>query len=235
MRAVNAGLVLLCLGMAAASGCGEGPVPPPTSAAQVSERLQWALRLDGLYNGPMDGVFGPGSRRAAAAWQRRAGQPATGKLTPAERARLLARVDAADARLGLRPVTRDDAGIRVLLPCALVTLDRVEPPFVHYRAIRDSAVSVALISRAGDRADLAGVFYDLQRSAVPPTGYRQIRADHFVLMGTDADETVHAWAAAQQGTLKGFVLRWPAGDLARRDWVLARMRHSFTAITGTLP
>lgn len=75
-----------------------GPAPaPPAEPAPVSDaeraeralglglaerrRVQQGLRADGLYDGSIDGLVGPGTRRAIRAWQRRAGEAETGFLT----------------------------------------------------------------------------------------------------------------------------------------------------------
>jgi peptidoglycan hydrolase-like protein with peptidoglycan-binding domain len=52
--------------------------------------IQTALKAHGLYEGEVDGSFGPQTRAAIAAWQAGAGTEATGWLTPGERALLTA-------------------------------------------------------------------------------------------------------------------------------------------------
>ena len=75
-----------------------GPAPAPSAEpAPVSEaerveralglgpaerrRVQQGLRADGFYDGAIDGLVGPGTRRAIRSWQRRVGEPETGFLT----------------------------------------------------------------------------------------------------------------------------------------------------------
>lgn len=66
--------------------------PAPASEAERAERalglgpaerrrVQQGLRADGLYDGSIDGLIGPGTRRSIRAWQRRAGEAETGFLT----------------------------------------------------------------------------------------------------------------------------------------------------------
>lgn len=48
----------------------------------VSVAVQTALSQQGYYRGPIDGVVGPGTRAAIAAYQRDNGLPVTGTITP---------------------------------------------------------------------------------------------------------------------------------------------------------
>lgn len=43
-------------------------------------RIQQQLRQDGFYRGPVDGIYGPETRRALSQWQTENGLPATGQL-----------------------------------------------------------------------------------------------------------------------------------------------------------
>ncbi len=73
---------------------------PLTSGADV-RAAQQALARAGLLSGDADGVFGPRTRDAVAAWQQRRGLPADGVLRPAQWAALLPEAPAA------RPSTTD--------------------------------------------------------------------------------------------------------------------------------
>jgi hypothetical protein len=48
----------------------------------LSVQVQAALSQQGYYNGPVDGIVGPGTRAAIAAYQRDNGLPVTGTITP---------------------------------------------------------------------------------------------------------------------------------------------------------
>ena len=61
-----------------------------TRAAQTSrEAIQVALQWEGFYTQAIDGAFGPGTRRAMAAYQRARGFPETGVLTTRQRTQLV--------------------------------------------------------------------------------------------------------------------------------------------------
>lgn len=70
------------------------PADEPGFALSLSvddrRKIQTALRRLGFYDGGIDGDFGPGTRAAVARYQEDAGEPATGRLTPAQALRLLA-------------------------------------------------------------------------------------------------------------------------------------------------
>lgn len=70
---ILAAVLGLALGLAAAARAGDAA----TAALQV------ALRAQGLYASSVDGVYGPATRAAVAAFQVRAGLPPTGELGPA--------------------------------------------------------------------------------------------------------------------------------------------------------
>lgn len=68
------------------TGSGSSAAPSSSSAAQASvsaERVQHAqsaLQSQGLYHGPIDGVYGPETQSAVTAYQQQKGLPATGQL-----------------------------------------------------------------------------------------------------------------------------------------------------------
>src|SRR3954447_15700440 len=75
------------LAAAAAAGLTLALVPPAMAAGRHADRsqirpqvagLQVALRAWGLYDGPVDGIDGPGTRSAVRAFQQRAGLPVDG-------------------------------------------------------------------------------------------------------------------------------------------------------------
>jgi hypothetical protein len=72
------------------------PADEPGFALSLSledrRRIQEELHRLGFYSGGIDGDFGPGTRAAVARYQQDLGEPATGRLTPAQAMRLLAGV-----------------------------------------------------------------------------------------------------------------------------------------------
>ncbi len=199
--------------------------------------LQEALRWAGFYGGAIDAAFGRGTRGAMADWQAANGYEATGILTTRQRAELLGQYNAIFEELGLASVVDDAAGIEMLLPMGAVAFDRHEYPFAHYEATGTvENARVLLISQAGDRDTLAGLFDIMQTlEIVPPEGPRARRGDRFTLEGRNAEIASYTEASLEGGRIKGFTLVWPTGDEARRKRLLEEMRESFTRLAGVLP
>jgi len=199
------------------------------------ERLQIALEWAGNYTGAIDGLYGRGTRAAMEEWQRLQGHDATGVLTTAQRAELIAAYNAILDGLDLARIRDDAAGIEILIPQAMVEFYRYEPPFALYNARDGGVAQVILISEAGDNARLAGLYEIMQTlEIVPPEGPRQRGQSSFTLEGIDGRIHSFAQAEARDGQIKGFVLVWPAGDEERFARLLAEMRASFARTGGVL-
>jgi peptidoglycan hydrolase-like protein with peptidoglycan-binding domain len=216
-----------------------GPAPAPAPAtetlaeARAAERaldtnaradIQRALAWFEHYPGTIDAAFGPGTRRAIAAWQAAAGRPETGVLRSVERTALLAAWRAERDRLGLEEVTEAEAGIRVALPLGLVRRAGTEPPFVRYRG-DDNGTVVLLLSQPGDALTLRA-FYDIFQSleAMPSDGPRRIDAGAFAIEGRDADRTAVAAAELDDGWVKGWLVAWPRAEDATMARALPALR-----------
>lgn len=199
------------------------------------EELQIALKWFGSYEGAIDGAYGRGTRAAMEAWQIASNHDATGVLTTAQRAELLASYNAVLDGLDLQLVRDDAAGIEMLIPTGVVEFIEYEPPFARYGPKGDLDVQVLLISQPGDRTRLAGLYEILQTlSVVPQQGRRERFDNRFVLIGED-DTIVSATRVwLRDGNLKGFMLIWPAGDDDRRRRVISEMNASFNALPGAL-
>ncbi|MCB9957383.1 MAG: peptidoglycan-binding protein [Rhodospirillaceae bacterium] len=77
--------------------------------------VQAALQGLGLYTLGVDGIFGPGTRRAIRGYQQRIGSPQTGYLTASERTRLLAEVPPPqDTPVAATPVAAQPDGVLVV-------------------------------------------------------------------------------------------------------------------------
>ncbi|WP_299832422.1 serine protease [uncultured Roseobacter sp.] len=206
-----------------------------TLAAGERRGLQIALQWAGFYNGAIDGAFGRGTRNSMAAWQAANGFEDTGILTTAQRAALIGQYNAVLEGLDLQRVADSKTGIELVLPTALVALDRYEPPFAQFNAKGDGVARVLLISQEGDRNTLAGLYQILQTlEIVPLEGERSLDRDSFLLIGRNDEIVSETRARLEGGQIKGFTLIWPAGDEERRTRVLAEMQASFTRLPGVL-
>lgn len=199
--------------------------------AALQEALEWA----GFYGGPIDAAFGRGTRASMARWQEANNFEVTGVLTTKQRAELFRQYNAVLKGLDLRVVEDTGAGISMKLPMGVVTFEKYEPPFAHYAATGDIDAKILLISQAGDRATLGGL-YDIMQTLeiVPQDGPRTLEGDAFTLIGENAYTISHTQAWLRDGHIKGFTLVWPAGDEERRTRMLGEMQESFTRLEGVL-
>lgn len=200
--------------------------------ADERKLIQTALHWEGVYDAGIDGAFGPGTRKAMAAWQELKGYAETGVLTTAQRTELVAGYRAVIDSIGLSPVRDNSAGIEMLMPTALVEQGEYRPPFAIYDAKAGSGVQVILISQAGDAATLFGLYDILQTLEIMPLeGPRERGERSFVIEGRNAEFVSHAEARlTEAGNVKGFILVWPLNDDRRRALALSEMQASFTAI-----
>ena len=199
--------------------------------AALQEALKWA----GFYGGAIDAAFGRGTRGSMARWQEANNFEATGVLTTRQRAELFRQYNAVLEGLDLRVVRDTGAGISMKLPTGVVEFSKYEPPFAHYDATGDIDAKVLLISQAGDRATLAGL-YDIMQTLeiVPQDGPRDLERDSFTLIGENAYIISHTQAWLRDGQIKGFTVVWPAGDEERRTRMLGEMQESFSRLDMVL-
>ncbi len=197
--------------------------------------LQIAMQWAGFYNSGIDGAYGPGTRRAMAAWQLANGYEETGILTTLQRQVLMDQYNAPLISVGMALRNDYDAGIEMQMPAKAVRFARYEPPFAHYDSISNDGIRMLLISQPGDRRTLFGL-YDIMQTLeiVPLEGPRERKDNSFVLEGRNSRVISYTEAALKDGQIKGFTLIWPTGDEERRTRVLALMRESFTRLDGVL-
>ena len=198
--------------------------------------VQIALRWEGVYSAAIDADFGPGTRRAMAAYQQASGFEPTGVLTTKQRNDLIAAYSDAVSALDMRPYSESTAGIDINLPLGLVGFDRYEPPFAHFEPTTDDGVRVLLISQTGNRATLQSLFDVMQTlEIVPLDGTRSLRRNDFTLTGVNDQIISHTYARLDGGAIKGFSLIWPADDAKNQRLALQAMQESFLPTEGVLP
>lgn len=224
------------------------PAPEPEESlrdAQAAERalpredlalIQTALQWFGYYTQAIDAAFGPGTRRSIQNWQTDQGVDATGVLTTRQRLALKAAYQEEVEALGMANVRDEDAGIAIDLPLGLVEFDRVEAPFVHYRAKDGSGVEVLLLSQAGNQATLFGLYEIMQSlEIIPLEGARERRQNGFLITGANEDMRAHSVATFRNNQIKGYTILWPAARDAQIERVLPMLEASLSTFGGTLP
>lgn len=200
------------------------------SQLSLNERreVQTALAWLGLYDGMIDGAFGPGTRAALSAWQRANGEPETGALSPESRMALLTRHREQWDDLGMTDVTEGPSGIRITLPLGLVAFSGYEPPFVRYAG--EKGVEVLLISAPGD--PLTRTFEATETLALPGGRMNSFGPDGFTLSAKDDSRAAEGEARLDGDTVKGWIVVWPLAKDTEMQRVLAEMRRSFQPLPG---
>jgi peptidoglycan hydrolase-like protein with peptidoglycan-binding domain len=198
--------------------------------------IQTALQWKGFYTLGIDAAFGPGTRRAMAAYQAARGYDETGVLTTAQREELLREYRDELAAIGLETWRDDQAGISIDLPMAMLEFDRYEAPFVHFRDRDGSGVQALLISQQGNLATLFGLYEIMQSlEIVPLEGARERGRNSFVLTGQSDTLRSHTFAQHANGQVKGYTLIWTPDQDARMERVVAAAQSSFESFGATLP
>jgi hypothetical protein len=199
------------------------------------KNLQTALKSEGYYTSLIDGLFGQGTRSSMQAWQEDNGFEATGVLTSQQRQELLAQYNAVLEDLDLRLMTDLEAGISLKMPMGLVEFKRYAPPLAHFKAKDDSAAAIYLISQAGDSKALRAIYKALgSTKIIPENGPRRLYDDSFTIRGEDRAIISFAQAELVEGSIKGFVLVWPAQQKSQQKRLLREMRQSFGVLSGAL-
>ena len=193
--------------------------------------LQDALKWYGFYVGASDGALGKGTRKSMAAWQEANDYEATGVLTTAQRTKLVGGYQTDKAEFGFEAVTDAESVIQITLPRGLVQFDSYAPPFALYRSKAGSGLTVRLISQPGDVSALAGLYNVLQSLDLMPTGgERSLEDNTFTLRGKNPSLESFAFAKADKGNVKGFLVSWTPDLDARIDRILPVIQSSFQSV-----
>ncbi|WP_198666023.1 peptidoglycan-binding protein [Tropicimonas sp. IMCC34043] len=196
---------------------------------QIQEALKWA----GVYDGQIDGAFGPGTRRAMVDWQNAQGHTPTGILTTSQRAELIDQYQAVFREFGLTELRDDAAGIEILAPMAKLAQAGTEAPFVRYDG--KDGLQLVLISQSGSAKTLAALYDVLQTLEIVPTeGFRELKDDSFVLTGQSADLNSYTYAVVSDGAVKGFTLAWTPRRDAAMQRIAEAMQASFRPVPGVV-
>jgi S1-C subfamily serine protease len=115
----------------------------------------------------------------------------------------------------------------------LVTFDRYEPPFVHFKEQNGSGLQILLISEPGGPEALAGLYDILQTlEAVPETGERSLGETSFTIRAASGKVESLAFAETRDGMVKGYLAVWNPADAERMGRILPVLQSSFRAVGG---
>ena len=198
--------------------------------------LQRALAWASHYQGKIDGLYGPETRRAMKDWQIENKYPKTGVMTPSQRGIILNNFTPVMTRLNLAPVTNLRAGITLLVPRGILGPAKYEAPFVRFEATDNSNTQIILISQVGDAKRLKALFEVIQTlDIVPKGGILNLGEAGFSIETSNDELFTTGFANLIDGKIKGAILVWPSEDEARRLRLKAQIFDSFGSLGGVLP
>ena len=201
----------------------------------AKKELQEALKWAGYYNSVIDGVYGRGTRSAMANWQADQDVAATGILTTKQREYLLNKYNAPILRFGLELFEDTQSGVRMKIPAALVGFKEYVPPLAHFAPFAGGEEAVYFISQEGGQKQLATMFKALQTLGIfPDKAKKSLKKNRFEITAEADRYVTYAFAEAQDGQIKGFIVKWPTGDAAARKRLFDTMTASFETFGGTL-
>ncbi|MRX50636.1 peptidoglycan-binding protein [Paracoccus sp. S-4012] len=203
----------------------EAPPAPATPAVMPPiEDIQQALRWAGYYDGPIDGISGPGTQAAIEA-EIEAVSPGA---DPAEAmVALLARREAWREELGLWPLRDAETGITLTAPTARLAFDRVEHGLSIYGPKDGSGAALILFAQEGDAAAMSELAGFVTALGWVPDPERVEERNRIVLEGADGDHASRAELRLVDGVVEGFVLIWPAADADNARRLAVEAAESF--------
>ncbi|MFD2183181.1 peptidoglycan-binding domain-containing protein [Rhodoplanes azumiensis] len=212
------------------------PAPKPVTVpawAGVAEAERMAVQSDLIWTGDYNGVIGPefGERAFAAvkAFQKRYGFKETGTLDPAERSRLAAAAQAAQAHVGW--TMRDDraSGVRLGLPAGLAP--QASPAAggngTHWQSGKGE-VQVDTFRIVGPDVSLSRAFE--QQKKEPKTrkpDYAVMKGDFFVVSGFQGLKKFYVRAHGRGTEVRGMALFYDQSLEGTLDPVAVAMSSAF--------
>jgi peptidoglycan hydrolase-like protein with peptidoglycan-binding domain len=198
--------------------------------------LQRALAWASHYQGKIDGLYGPETRRAMKDWQIENKYPKTGVMTPSQRGIILNNFTPVMTRLNLAPVTNLRAGITLLVPRGIMGSAQYDAPFVRFEATDSSNTQIILISQVGDAKRLRALFEVIQTlNIVPKGGALKLDEAGFSIETSNNELFTTGFAKLIDGEIKGAILVWPTKDEAQRLRLKEQIFGSFDSFIGVLP
>ena len=208
--------------------------PETETLEQAMEResllsaIQVALSWFGLYDGGIDGQFGPATRQAIQDYQSQSEQPPTGYLTAFQQDTLLNEYRQNLVKVGFYSYSDANAGVKMMIPGALVEFARYSPPFAVFESSDERDIKLMIVSLRGGSSFLKHLFEVVQMfNAVPPGADKSIGRTSFQISGRGETSSAYATANLSNGRIKGFLATWPTAENELMDRVLPIIRSNF--------
>ena len=223
-------LLAACLAVAAASFQPSAVRANPNWYSDLDHEVRAAIQdvliWSGDYKGMLDGIIGPQTRRAVAAYQRRIGTQSDGLLTAAEFERLMEERDVLQRRSEWT-IGHDETGLGFGLPYAHARFHEQREQGLFYRSERGD-FRVRTFRILDFPPEEAQVFARGINEGVP--GFREtyLRAsrDWVVLAGEDAGELFYMRALLREREVRGFFVWYAKEGRETYDRLAVAMANS---------
>ena len=187
---------------------------------------QIALAWSGDYRGAIDGIFGPRTRAAVQAFQRRNSIDPTGQLTRGQFDLLIRQHNQEVEKAGYKTVEHEPAGISIGIPRSMLEFSRTDIPFIYYDPTPGNRLQLFLISMPGNRVTLEALYnLFLGFEFMPEGGHRSLERQRFAIQSRNDRLNVYADVRLFERRVKGFLLLWHP-DI---DPLMTRMSRSMSA------
>lgn len=192
---------------------------------EIQDWLMWA----GVYNGRVNGDFGPGTRRAIGRFQGEVGQPTTGYLTDDQIIKLSSMAQAMRSLYRFETYVDPAGRFEIGIPEALLTQGDALPSAALQRESADELVSLKVYAfPVEDGSELEVLFNAASTSSERRSAdYKVLRRDWFVVSGSDGGFNFYTRADRARGLLAIFTFSYPKARASDLDRVTIAIANSF--------
>ncbi|AWM88174.1 peptidoglycan-binding protein [Microvirga sp. 17 mud 1-3] len=205
---------------------------PEAERRAIQESLIWS----GDYSGVADGTFGRQTFEAIAAFQRRAGRPATGIPSAADRTALQAGLKSAVSAAGFETLMDARTGVRIGVPSRLLVRQGDNPNGGSRWQSPDGKITLDTRVAPAD-ATLASLYE--RNLAIKTPGravtYKVLRPDFFVIAGETPTGKFYTRYADGPGGIRAFSIGYDKSVAAQTDRLVVAIANSFVPFPESSP
>jgi len=205
---------------------------PEAERRAIQESLIWS----GDYSGMADGTFGRQTFEAIAAFQRRAGRPATGIPAAADRAALQAGLKSALSAAGFEILTDARTGVRIGVPSRLLV--RQGDNSAGGSRWQSPDGKITLDTRVAPADATLESLYERNLAIKTPgrtVTYKVLRPDFFVIAGETPTGKFYTRYAGAPAGIRAFSIGYDKSVAAQTDRLVVAIANSFLPFPETSP
>ncbi|QFU15586.1 peptidoglycan-binding domain-containing protein [Microvirga thermotolerans] len=205
---------------------------PEADRRTIQEGLIWS----GDYSGSADGTFGRQTFDAIAAFQKRAGRPATGVLSPADRAALQAGMKNARSAVGFEIITDARTGVQIGVPAKLLTGQGDNPGGGSRWQSADGRIT--LDTRVAPADATLATLYERNLAIKTPgrvVTYKVLRPDFFVIAGETPTGKFYSRYAAGPSGIRAFSIGYDKSVAPQVDRLVVAIANAFVPFPTAAP